>query len=133
MEIINYNTITETSKIHRIILTSGKLYYELKRFREENKIENAAIIRIEQFYPYEKEMIENAIHSYPNAKKIIWVQEEPGNMGAWGFLYPRLIKSIDKRQDLSYSGRPESASPAVGSAKISTIQEKELLVEAFKE
>ncbi|HSD64772.1 MAG TPA: multifunctional oxoglutarate decarboxylase/oxoglutarate dehydrogenase thiamine pyrophosphate-binding subunit/dihydrolipoyllysine-residue succinyltransferase subunit [Ignavibacteriaceae bacterium] len=131
-QIINDDNVTDKNKISRVILTSGKVYYDLNKFRQENQIDNTALIRIEQFYPYEKELIEDAIHSYPYAQQVIWVQEEPGNMGAWNFLYPKLIESLYKNQKLLYSGRPESASPAVGSAKISTLQEKELIEKAFK-
>jgi 2-oxoglutarate dehydrogenase E1 component len=115
----------------KLIFTSGKIYYDLTKFRKEKNIKNTAIIRIEQFYPYKSEKIKNIAASYPNAKNVIWVQEEPKNMGAWNFLQPRLSEDIPNRQIL-YTGRPESASPAVGSAKISVQQQKELVEEAFK-
>jgi 2-oxoglutarate dehydrogenase E1 component len=115
----------------KLIFTSGKIYYDLTKFRKEKNIKNTAIIRIEQFYPYKSEQIKNIAASYPNAKNVIWVQEEPKNMGAWNFLQPRLSEDIPNRQIL-YTGRPESASPAVGSAKISVQQQKELVEEAFK-
>ena len=130
-ETIDDNTVSDKNEINRILLTSGKVFYDLKKYREVNKIKDTAIVRIEQFYPYKSNLVEEIIHSYPNAKKVVWVQEEPGNMGAWNFLYPKLLKIITGKQTLSYSGRPESASPAVGSAKISEQQQKNLIEKAF--
>jgi len=116
--------------IEKLIFTSGKIYYDLNKFKKEKNIKNAAIIRIEQIYPYKSDQIKNIADSYPNTKRVVWVQEEPKNMGAWNFLLPRLSEDIPNKQIL-YAGRPESASPAVGSAKISAQQQKELVEEAF--
>jgi 2-oxoglutarate dehydrogenase complex dehydrogenase (E1) component-like enzyme len=113
-------------------LTSGKVYYDLLKFRKSNTLtEKVAIVRIEQFYPYKEEKIKEILNSYSETVKIIWVQEEPMNMGAWNFLVPKLTGDLSKGQKLYYAGRPESASPAVGSAKISTQQQKELIEKAF--
>ena len=79
----------------------------------------------------EDDKVKGIIHSYANAKKVIWVQEEPKNMGAWNFLWHRLQESSFPDQKVYYAGRPESASPAVGSAKISNQQQEELIRNAF--
>jgi 2-oxoglutarate dehydrogenase E1 component len=130
-EIIDDETIDDKKKISRLILTSGKVYYELNKYRNENKLNNTAIVRVEQFYPFKSDRIKEIIHSYSNAKKIVWVQEEPKNMGAWNFLWYRLQESSLPDQKVYYAGRPESASPAVGSAKISNQQQEELIRNAF--
>ncbi len=130
-EIIDDETVINKNEIEKIILTSGKVFYELMKLKEKNKINNISIIRIEQFYPFEKEILENIIKSYNNVKKILWVQEEPQNMGAWNFLHSRLLEIISNKIELKYVGRPESASPAVGSARISQQQQEQLIKEAF--
>jgi 2-oxoglutarate dehydrogenase E1 component len=86
---------------------------------------------LEQFYPYASKKIKKLIRKYPSVKKVKWVQEEPKNMGAWNFLYHRLRNDLPKYCELDYSGRPESASPAVGSYKISMQQQKHLVKDAF--
>jgi multifunctional 2-oxoglutarate metabolism enzyme len=131
-EILDDNFITDKSRIDRIILTSGKVFYDLKKFRKDNNISGSAIIRVEQYYPFKTELLEKFLSSYPNVKKIIWVQEEPKNMGAWNFISQRIFDVISNGKKLYYAGRPESASPAVGSAKISAQQQKDLVEKAFK-
>ncbi len=130
-EIID-SPVDDKKKIKRLILTSGKVFYELKKYLDENKINDAAIVRVEQFYPFEAEKLKKIIHSYSQTKKVIWVQEEPMNMGAWNFLLPKLQESILPEQKVFYSGRPESASPAVGSSKISHEQQVKLVETAFR-
>jgi 2-oxoglutarate dehydrogenase E1 component len=131
-EIIDDDSISDKGKINKIIFTSGKVYYELNKYRRDNKIDDTVIVRIEQFYPYKEDKVKEIIHSYSNAKKVVWVQEEPKNMGAWNFLWHRLQENSLPDQKVYYAGRPESASPAVGSAKISIQQQEELIKEAFK-
>jgi len=130
MEVIDDNVVNK-QEVSRVLITSGKVYYDLVKYRTENKIEDAAIVRIEQFYPYYPEKIKGIMALYPKAKKVLWVQEEPKNMGAWMFLSSRLAEGFRSGQGLYYSGRPESASPAVGSAKTSLLQQEELVEGAF--
>ncbi len=131
-EIIDDKSIENKDDVKRIILTSGKVFYDLQKYRGKNNIKDTAIARVEQYYPYKSDQVVKLLKSYKNAKKVVWVQEEPKNMGAWNFLLPRLTEDLAKDQKLMYSGRPESASPAVGSSKISTQQQKELVENAFK-
>jgi 2-oxoglutarate dehydrogenase E1 component len=131
LEVIDDNILNKQA-VNRVLLSSGKVYYDLLKFRTENKIENSAIVRLEQLYPYNSAKIKEILGSYTNAKKVVWVQEEPKNMGAWMFLSSRLIEDLSDGQKLYYSGRPESASPAVGSAKISAQQQKDLVEVSFK-
>lgn len=130
-EIIDDATITDKKSVKRLILTSGKVYYDLIKYRAENKITDTAIVRIEQLYPYEKEQIREVTGSYSNAAQVVWVQEEPKNMGAWNFLMPRLYEDIENPVRLRYVGRPSAASPAVGSAKLTMQQQQNLVREAL--
>jgi 2-oxoglutarate dehydrogenase E1 component len=106
------------SKVKRVVLCSGKVYYDLLEAREAKKIANVALVRIEQFYPFPNVSLGKELQKYPNAE-VIWCQEEPRNMGAWHFLDRRieeLLGNLDiKAKRPSYVGRPESASPATGS------------------
>lgn len=130
-EVLDDDSIQTPEKIDHLILTSGKIYYDLLKYRADNKISNTAIIRIEQFYPYASKKIRKIIERYSSVKKVKWVQEEPMNMGAWNFLFNRLRNDLPKECELGYSGRPESASPAVGSYKISMQQQKKLVKDSF--
>jgi len=130
-EVLDDSFVSSKNSITKIILTSGKIYYDLAEFREKNKVENTAIVRIEQFYPFPSKQIKKVILSYSSLKNIVWVQEEPMNMGAWSFVSQRLLSRIEGDFKLSYAGRVESASPAVGSYHISIRDQKRLLKEAF--
>jgi len=111
------NDAAEGGGATRVIITSGKVYYDLVAAREERKA-NVRIIRLEQFYPFPQSMLSDAIG---NAKDIVWVQEEPRNMGAWPFLHERLP------QGTRYVGRPKSASPATGSHHRHEDQQKAMI------
>lgn len=120
----------DPNRITRIIFCSGKVYYDLLEFRKENEIKNAAIIRVEQLYPLNVDLIWKIVKKYPRAqKKWVWCQEEPENMGAWSFIRHRL-------EDLSnhvvrYAGRERGSSPAVGSKAIHTLEQEKLVEDAF--
>lgn len=131
-EILDDKSIDNKKSVEKIILTSGKVYYDLLKFRTEKKIADTPLIRIEQYYPFNFELFNKIISSYPNSKKIVWVQEEPKNMGAWSFMSHRVFEVISCQKKILYAGRAEGASPAVGSAKISAQQQKDLVEEAFK-
>jgi 2-oxoglutarate dehydrogenase E1 component len=130
-EVIDDKTISEKSKIDKVIICSGKVYYDLQKHREQNNIVDTAIVRLEQYYPFNDQLLRTVLHSYSKAKKIVWVQEEPRNMGAWNFLWHRLNDLLLPGQKLFCSSRPESASPAVGSQKLSNQQQKYLIINAF--
>ena len=131
-EIIDDNSIDRNQKVERVILSSGKVYYDLIKYRTANKIGNVPIVRVEQFYPYASRKFKEIFSKYAEAGKMVWVQEEPKNMGAWNFMSLRLIEDLTERQKLYYSGRPEGASPAVGSSKQSVQQQRALIEKAFK-
>jgi 2-oxoglutarate dehydrogenase E1 component len=131
LELIDDVINVDIKKINRVILTSGKIYYELNKYRMENKISDTVVVRVEQFYPYEGNLFRELFQKYSKAKKVIWVQEEPKNMGAWNFLSTRLTEDLSEGQKLYYAGRNESASPAVGSFKIAEIQQQNIIKESF--
>lgn len=101
-------------KIKRIVLCSGKVYYDLLIRRREHKQNHIALIRIEQLYPFPYDQLKEEFKKYSNAKQVIWCQEEPKNQGAWFCTCRRLAKCIREDQTLEYVGRPASAAPASG-------------------
>jgi 2-oxoglutarate dehydrogenase E1 component len=107
-------TDRDATNASRVILTTGKVYYDLKTARDKANA-NVAIIRVEQLYPFPEPMIAEALRAHPDATDIVWVQDEPRNMGAWPFLRERLASLAGANQKLGYVGRPVSASPATGS------------------
>ncbi|MEO8448130.1 MAG: 2-oxoglutarate dehydrogenase E1 component, partial [bacterium] len=129
-EIIDDKTV-EKDSIKRVLITSGKVYYDLLRFRKDNVITDTAIIRLEQYYPYKSDMMKEVLSSYKNAKEVVWVQEEPRNMGAWNFLALLLKDDLGESQRLYAVTKTESASPAEGSLTKFNETQKELVRTAF--
>jgi len=115
-----------SANAQRVIITSGKVFYDLLAARDQRKTD-APILRIEQFYPFPQAMLVEALRAYPNATDIVWVQEEPRNMGAWPFLHERIAAILAADQKLRYVGRPISASPATGSHHRHEEQQKALI------
>tara|TARA_B110000438_G_scaffold302052_1_gene358593 strand:+ start:1316 stop:4159 length:2844 start_codon:yes stop_codon:yes gene_type:complete len=116
-------------KANRVILCSGKVYYDLLAYRRENSITDTAIVRIEQFYPFNSERLKKIINKYQGAETIVWCQEESKNMGAWSFLKPYFDEALDS--GVLYAGRTASASPAVGNLHTHTVEQNELIQDAF--
>lgn len=114
-------------KVDRIVFCSGKVFYDLNQHRTEQGIEDTAILRVEQLYPYHDEMVKALASQFPNASKFVWCQEEPQNMGAWTFIAPRLMNSLSNH--IRYAGRPAASSPATG-AKAMHKRGQKMLVEA---
>jgi 2-oxoglutarate dehydrogenase E1 component len=115
--------------VSRVIFCSGKVYYDILAYREENGIKNVAIVRIEQLYPFHIESLKQAISPYSSAKKFVWCQEEPLNMGAWSYIQPRLKKATGRRA--RYAGRDRASSPSTGSKAVHKREQKMLCEEAF--
>ena len=116
--------------VSRVIFCSGKVYYDLVAHRQENGIENAAIIRIEQLYPFHRELVSAIISQYSKATSFVWCQEEPLNMGAWSYIAPRLEMTVGSK--IRYAGRGTASSPAPGSKAIHYREQKQLLAQAFE-
>ena len=113
--------------VKRVIICSGKIYYEMLEARRLNRIADIAILRIEQIYPFPGEQLDALLHQYASTNELIWCQEEPKNQGAWDFIKVRIPSFINKRWRLGYVGREPSSVPAVGSAKLHAIQQKRLI------
>jgi 2-oxoglutarate dehydrogenase E1 component len=118
-------------KVESILLCSGKIYYELVARRRAKKRDDIAIFRVEQLYPFPGPELNKLLKPYTSAKKIVWVQEEPKNQGAWDFVKPRIPAMLDKEWELYYIGRESSSAPAVGSAKLHGIQQRDLIKRAI--
>jgi 2-oxoglutarate dehydrogenase E1 component len=119
-------------KVTRIITCAGKIYYELLAVRRERKIDNVAILRIEQLYPLDDRRLSEELKKYPHAREIVWCQEEPLNQGAWYAKQHTLAGVLGKEQTLAVVARPASSSPAVGYAAKHTLQQKEVVDAALQ-
>jgi 2-oxoglutarate dehydrogenase E1 component len=120
----------DPSGARRLLLCSGKLYYALCQVRDDSAFDDVAIARLEQLHPFPFDALERVLRRYPT-DDVVWVQEEPWNMGAWSFVQERIRRILPASRALRYVGRTESASTATGSFRIHEEQEAELLREAF--
>ncbi len=129
-EIVDDPRMTDDSKqkVKRIVLCSGKVFYDLDARRQEIEREDIALVRVEQLYPLHFELLGEIVRSYRDGAEVVWVQEEPKNMGAWGHMALALKEEFG--WDLPYIGRGVSASPATGSAKKHGEQLEQLLSES---
>lgn len=117
--------------VKRVVMCSGKVYYDLLEQRRKNEISNIAIVRIEQLYPFPKEDLQAVIRDYVNANDFIWCQEEPQNQGAWYSSQHNFTLAIPKHAKLNYAGRAASASPSVGYMALHLKQQKALIDDAL--
>jgi 2-oxoglutarate dehydrogenase E1 component len=120
-------------QVKRIILCTGKIYYELAEHREQGRREDVALIRLEQLYPLNSELVEAALASYPDGTPVFWVQEEPANMGAWVYVRVHFGEMLSERFPFAGMTRPEAASPAGGSHRRHKQEQAELIARAFGE
>ncbi|MDX1653922.1 MAG: 2-oxoglutarate dehydrogenase E1 component [Candidatus Competibacteraceae bacterium] len=120
-------------KITRLVFCSGKVYYDLLEARRERGLENVAIIRIEQQYPFPEKQYEEQLALYPKAKEVVWCQEEPRNQGAWYQILHHLRAPLPNKQEVIYAGREASASPAVGYFSVHVEQQRALVSAALGE
>ncbi|HET6725070.1 MAG TPA: 2-oxoglutarate dehydrogenase E1 component [Gammaproteobacteria bacterium] len=119
----------DANKVRRIVFCSGKVYFDLLETRRERNIDDIAIVRIEQLYPFPEADYAAALKKWSNAKDIVWCQEEPQNQGAWYQIRHRLQMPLTSRYKLNYAGRPGSASPAAGYITLHR-QQQQALIEA---
>jgi len=129
--VIPDNEELNASKVKRIIMCSGKVYYDLVNTRKEREATDTAIIRLEQLYPFPHKAVAAELKKYPAATEIVWCQDEPQNQGAWFFVQHYIMENMTEGQKLGYAGRPASASPAVGYYAKHNEQQKALLDAAF--
>ena len=118
-------------KPRRLVLCSGKVYYDLVAGREDRQTDDVTIVRVEQFYPFHTELFERVVAPYRDATEIVWAQEETRNRGGWAFMMPRLMELFPDTP-IRYVGRVESASPATGSSRIHREQQDELVRQALE-
>jgi 2-oxoglutarate dehydrogenase E1 component len=118
-------------KVKRVVFCAGKVYYDLASERAKRSIDDVAIVRIEQLYPFPHEEFQAQIEAYPNARSIVWAQEEPANQGAWHSIQHYLLRHLRPDQQLSYAGRDSAASPAVGYLQLHIEQQKALVEQAL--
>ncbi len=118
-------------KVKRVILCSGKVFFELMAARKEKGVKDMVIIRIAQLYPFPHDEFQAQINLYANAGEVVWCQEEPGNQGAWNRLQHYILRHMRQDQVLGYALRASSASPAVGYLSLHNEQQKELVNAAF--
>ena len=130
--VIDDAEITKPKSISSLMLCSGRIYVDLAGSDLRKEARNVAIARLEQLYPFPKEALESLLEKYPNLDRLIWVQEEPLNMGAWNYLRPRLRQLTDDQFPIHYVGRPESSSPAEGSTTTYRANQQALIEQAFK-
>ena len=121
----------DPSKVRKIVMTSGKLFYELRAERKKRGAYDVALIRMEQLYPVSKEGLQNALADYPDGTPLVWAQEEPENMGAWPFMLLTFRGQVLDRFPLEGVYRPRSASPATGSAASHKKEQALVIEQAF--
>jgi 2-oxoglutarate dehydrogenase E1 component len=121
-------------RVKRVVLCTGKVYYDLLAERDSRGLKDVAIIRVEQLYPFPFDALGREMIKYPNAD-LVWCQEEPANMGYWTFVDHRIERTLGdlpvKRKQLAYAGRPEAASPATGLLKRHNLEQAQLIDDAL--
>ncbi len=110
--------------VTRLVLCSGKVYYDLLEARRQDELQQVAIIRIEQLYPFPNEQFKQEVDKYPNLERVVWCQEEPKNQGAWYQSKHHFADNIDKAIPIIYAGRVAAAAPAVGNYKTHLHEQK---------
>ncbi|HSN21412.1 MAG TPA: 2-oxoglutarate dehydrogenase E1 component [Usitatibacter sp.] len=114
-------------KVKRVVFCAGKVYYDIAAERAKRGVDDVAIVRIEQLYPFPHDEFKAQIDLFANAKSVVWCQEEPGNQGAWHRIQHYLLRHMRPDQELAYAGRASSASPAVGYMQLHNEQQKALV------
>jgi 2-oxoglutarate dehydrogenase E1 component len=132
--VIDESTTEDPAMVRRIVLCSGKIGHEAQQHRAELRPEEAeavAIVRVEQLYPWPVQLLTGIFARYGEATEVVWLQEEPENMGAWSFVHSRLHACLPERLRLRHVSRVESASPAIGSAALHQLEQADLLRRAI--
>ncbi len=129
--VLGETKVLEAERVKRIVVCTGKVYYDLFDAREQRGIDHVALLRLEQLYPFPDKELVAALSYYPAAQELVWAQEEPRNQGAWFALEYHLRLCMPPGQNLRYAGRPFSAAPAVGYPEIYQAQRQALIDEAL--
>jgi len=117
--------------VTRVLLCNGKVAYDLGAERDKRGASNVAMLRVEQLYPLPVGEINDILVTYPNATDLVWVQEEPANMGAWPFIALHLPEELPEDRSLRRISRDAAASPATGSHSVHDREQGEIVTEAF--
>lgn len=123
--------VAKPEKVEKLLFCSGKVYYDLRKAIDAQKLENVAVVRIEQLYPFPENHIKQMITSYGKLKKFVWVQEEPKNQGAWFFVRDRIEAVMPENKRLHYAGRSEFPSPACGHVVTHLKEQDDLVKDAL--
>jgi 2-oxoglutarate dehydrogenase E1 component len=126
-EVLDDPTPPPRDGVRRIVFASGKVAFDAIAARDERRISDIAVVRVEQLYPWPYATVEAIVASYPNADEIMWLQEEPENMGAWNFVKGKFFEPYDDTHKVERISRYESGSPATGSAKVHAQEQAELI------
>ncbi len=129
--VIDDASISDKAKVKRIVLSSGKVFYDLDAGRDDSHDNKVALVRVEQFYPFPAEKLQEIFAKYENATEIVWAQEEPKNMGGWYFVEDRILAIKPEKMTLKYVGRAASASPATGSYAIHELEQKQIVEDSL--
>jgi 2-oxoglutarate dehydrogenase E1 component len=121
----------DAARIARLVLCSGKIFYDIETHARRPEADTTALARVELLHPFPGEALVSLVGSYPNLREVVWAQEEPRNMGALTYIGPRLRSVVPRRIPLSYVARPERASPAEGKAKDHLKQQEELVLQSL--
>jgi len=122
----------EPGKVRRIVLCSGKVYYDLLEQRRVEKLDDVVLVRLEQLYPFPIDEYEAVIERYAGAREVVWCQEEPQNQGAWYQIRHRLQEALGPKHELLYAGRPGAAAPATGIYQLHVEQQRDLVEAALR-
>lgn len=120
-------------EVTRLLLCSGKVYVDLVSDERRARTSDVALVRVEELYPFPKEELQAELERYPNLQEIVWVQEEPKNMGSWSFIAPRLREVVQGRLPVRYEGRPHRASPAEGYADKHAREQARIVAAAWED
>jgi len=124
-------TVEDPERVDRLVLCSGKVYYDIQNHARRGEAANTAVARAELLYPFPAEALGNLLSRYPALRQVVWAQEEPRNMGGLTFIGPRLRGVVPRKLPLAYVARPERASPAEGKAKDHAVQQEKLVLDAL--
>ena len=131
LNLIDEIDTADPSAVTRIVLCSGKVYFDLLKARRDSKTESVVIVRIEQLYPFPTEAYEAVMRKYPNAREVVWCQEEPQNQGSWYQIRHRLQAGLGVSMNCCTRARPGAAAPATGIAALHEQQQKDLVSAAL--
>lgn len=124
-------TVDDPSDVTRLVLCSGKVYYDIQGHARRDEASHVAVGRVELLYPFPTEALSELLDQYPNVREVVWAQEEPRNMGGLTFVGPRLRSVVPRKVPLSYAARPERASPAEGKASTHSKSQEAVVLEAL--